>query len=263
MDQNKKYLLAVFGVFVVIGTLVYIVYASSKDDRPVITQKEEAHRVDPYASTQQQEVQNIQQSTSSAPNTKVESNVSTLKGLTKKDMTIDEKLAVKQPEMVINTSKKYEITLKTSAGDITMDMFADKVPLTVNNFVYLSSIGFYKDTIFHRVIKDFMIQGGDPKGDGTGGPSYRIQDEKFDGEYKRGAVAMARTALPNSGGSQFFIMHKDTPLPKDYVIFGQVTKGLEVVDKIANAETVLNEAEGVNSKPKDPVKVLDVVVTEK
>jgi len=104
-----------------------------------------------------------------------------------------------------------------------------------------------------------MIQGGDPKGDGTGGPGYTFADEPFAGDYNRGTVAMAN-AGPNTNGSQFFIMHQNYPLPKNYVIFGQVVKGMEVVDKIATAPT---ESGGENSKPINPVKVTSVEIVEK
>jgi cyclophilin family peptidyl-prolyl cis-trans isomerase len=104
-----------------------------------------------------------------------------------------------------------------------------------------------------------MIQGGDPKGNGTGGPGYTFADEPFQGEYTRGTVAMAN-AGPNTNGSQFFIMHKDYPLPKNYVIFGKVTKGIEVVDKIAEAPT---QAGGEGSTPVTPTTTSSVQVIEK
>jgi|688.fasta_scaffold00913_47 cyclophilin family peptidyl-prolyl cis-trans isomerase len=166
-----------------------------------------------------------------------------------------------KPEMQINTKKQYTATLKTSEGDIKIKLYADKTPITVNNFVYLAKQSFYNNTIFHRVIDGFMIQGGDPQGNGTGGPGYKFDDEKFDGEYKRGIIAMAN-AGPNTNGSQFFIMHKDNPLPKNYVIFGEVTEGLDVVDKIATAETTYG-AMGERSKPVNPVKVTEAVIEEK
>jgi len=106
-----------------------------------------------------------------------------------------------------------------------------------------------------------MIQGGDPKGDGTGGPGYSFDDEPFSGDYNRGAVAMAN-AGPNTNGSQFFIMHKSYPLPKNYVIFGQVTKGLDVVDKIAEAPVKIS-ASGELSQPITPVKITSVEIVEK
>jgi len=162
------------------------------------------------------------------------------------------------PEMEINPQKKYQAVLRTTAGEITIDLFADKTPKTVNNFVYLSKNGFYNGTIFHRVIKDFMIQGGDPKGNGTGGPGYKFADEPFEGEYLRGTVAMANSG-PDTNGSQFFIMHQDYNLPKNYVIFGQVVEGLTTVDQIAEAE-VTRSASNENSKPIEPVKIESVEI---
>ncbi len=155
-------------------------------------------------------------------------------------------------------AQKYVVTLKTSKGDITLQLDGDKTPKTVENFVTLAQKNFYNGTIFHRVIKGFMIQGGDPKGDGTGGPGYRFADEPFDGEYLRGTIAMAN-AGPNTNGSQFFIMHQDYPLPKNYVIFGRVTKGIEVVDAIATSPVTMSPS-GETSKPVEPVKVLTVTV---
>ena len=105
-----------------------------------------------------------------------------------------------------------------------------------------------------------MIQGGDPKGDGTGGPGYKFDDESFEGEYSRGIVAMANSG-PNTNGSQFFIMHKDYDLPKNYVIFGKVSEGIEVVDKIAEAEVTANEM-GEESVPVEPVFIQAMKIVE-
>lgn len=165
------------------------------------------------------------------------------------------------PTMTIDNKKSYTATLKTSMGEIEIELFANKTPNTVNNFVFLARDAFYDKTVFHRVIKDFMIQGGDPKGDGTGGPGYRFNDEKFTGEYTKGIVAMAN-AGPNTNGSQFFIMHKDVGLPKNYVIFGKVIKGIEVVDKIAASE-VTSSASGERSKPVKPLILESVTISEK
>ena len=167
----------------------------------------------------------------------------------------------KTPIMIIDKNKTYTATLKTTAGEIKISLNAAATPITVNNFVFLAKKNFYDNTIFHRVIKDFMIQGGDPKGDGTGGPGYKFDDEPFTGEYRRGAVAMAN-AGPNTNGSQFFIMHKDYPLPRNYIIFGQVAEGLDALDQIAEAE-VAESAMGENSSPIEPVKVLSVEIIEK
>lgn len=163
------------------------------------------------------------------------------------------------PEINIDKNKKYEAQVETSAGNMTIELYASKTPITVNNFVKLAESGFYNNTIFHRVMEGFMIQGGDPKGDGTGGPGYVFDDEPFTGEYTKGTIAMANRG-PNTNGSQFFIMHDDYPLPKSYVIFGKVTKGIETVDKIAEAPVVVS-AMGEASKPVNPVKVLKVTIS--
>jgi len=164
------------------------------------------------------------------------------------------------PDMTIDTKKKYTVTLKTTEGPIIVEMTPQETPITVNNFIYLAKIGFYDNTVFHRVIKGFMIQGGDPTGTGTGGPGYKFDDEPFEGEYTRGTVAMANSG-PNTNGSQFFIMHEATALPKNYVIFGFVKEGLDVVDKIAEAP-VKTSGPGEESKPLQPVKIIEAIVTE-
>ena len=141
------------------------------------------------------------------------------------------------PDLVIDLDKTYTATLDTNHGTIEIEFDAVRSPIAVNNFVHLSRDGYYDGVIFHRVIEDFMIQGGDPTGTGTGGPGYKFRDE-IDGEgnYSRGTVAMAN-AGPNTNGSQFFICHKDVGLPHSYTIFGKVTSGIEVVDSIAGTET--------------------------
>jgi len=165
-----------------------------------------------------------------------------------------------QPEMIIDQNKKYEATLHTSVGDITLSLNTKETPITANNFIYLAKNQFYDNTIFHRVIDGFMIQGGDPRGDGTGGPGYQFDDENFSGEYKRGTIAMANSG-PNTNGSQFFIMHQDYGLQPNYVIFGQVISGLEIVDKIATAK-VTNSFSGELSKPVEPVTINSITITE-
>ncbi len=141
---------------------------------------------------------------------------------------------IEKPSMIIDQKKRYQVTLKTAVGNIIFDLKTDMTPITANNFVYLAKNHFYDNTVFHRVIKDFMIQGGDPKGDGTGGPGYQFDNEEFTGEYNRGIVAMANAGR-NTNGSQFFIVQKDVKMPKDYVIFGEVIQGIDIVDKIAQA----------------------------
>ena len=165
-----------------------------------------------------------------------------------------------KPSMQIDQAKTYRVTLRTSKGDIVIALSADKTPITVNNFVALSRQGFYDNTIFHRVIKGFMIQGGDPAGNGSGGPGYRFDDEPFEGEYARGTVAMANAGL-NTNGSQFFIMHQDYELQKNYVIFGNVVEGMDVVDAIAEAPVTSNPF-GEQSTPVEAVYVQSVEISE-
>ena len=137
------------------------------------------------------------------------------------------------------------VTIEMNDGQIIKaELYPEIAPNTVNNFVSLVSSGYYNGICFHRVISGFMIQGGDPKGTGTGGPGYCIKGEftqngfKNDLKHTRGVLSMARTMMPNSAGSQFFIMHEDAPyLDGQYASFGKVIEGLEVVDSIANCET--------------------------
>lgn len=167
----------------------------------------------------------------------------------------------KTPIMLVDQKKSYTAKMKTSAGEIDIELNVKNTPVTANNFVFLAKKNFYDNVIFHRVIKGFMIQGGDPTGTGSGGPGYQFDDEPFTGEYTRGTVAMANSGA-NTNGSQFFIMHADVALPKAYVIFGKVVKGLDVVDKIAEAKTTWG-GDGAMSKPVEPVKILSVEIVEK
>lgn len=164
------------------------------------------------------------------------------------------------PKMLIDQNKKYTALIDTNKGQMKVGLFTKDTPVTVNNFVFLSREGFYNGTGFHRIVSGFMIQGGDPKGDGTGGPGYKFPDEKITRDYKRGIVAMANSG-PNTNGSQFFIMHQDYDLPKQYVIFGQVTGGLNILDKIAGTLTVDN-GQGEKSKPTEKVIINKITVTE-
>src|SRR3989339_451145 len=155
-----------------------------------------------------------------------------------------------------NMAKNIKATVYTTAGDFELELNVKDTPVTANNFVTLAKKGFYDNTIFHRAIKGFMVQGGDPTGTGMGGPGYKFKDEPFKGEYDRGTIAMANSG-PNTNGSQFFIMHKSYPLPKNYVIFGKVVKGIETIDKIAEAKVVRSDS-GELSKPVDPVKITKI-----
>ncbi len=165
------------------------------------------------------------------------------------------------PEMQIDKSKKYYATLKTSAGDMKFELYADKTPITVNNFVFLGRQNYYNNTKFHRIIKDFMIQGGDPTGLGIGDPGYKFDDEPFEGEYVRGTLAMAN-AGPNTNGSQFFVMHGDVQIQKNYVIFGKMIEGEKTLDKIANTPVGPNPL-GEPSSPLENVLLNEVVIEEK
>lgn len=165
-------------------------------------------------------------------------------------------------------------TIKTNLGSMRVQLFPDKAKNTVANFVGLaegtkpwtdpktgqsvSGKPYYNDVIFHRVIKDFMIQGGDPTGTGMGGPGYKFADEINDEKYTRGTLAMAN-AGPNTNGSQFFIVHKDYPLPSAYTIFGRIdsldSESMATLDKIASVQT------GANDKPVSPVTIESVTVS--
>jgi len=141
-------------------------------------------------------------------------------------------------------------TLHTSEGPIEVELYPDDAPKTVENFVKLSRDGFYEGVIFHRVIPDFMIQGGDPTGTGTGGPGYEFEDEFNEHPVARGALAMAN-AGPNTNGSQFFIVTAEaTPwLDGKHTVFGRVTSGMDVVDRICEADRDSND------RPRDPVAI--------
>ncbi len=159
------------------------------------------------------------------------------------------------PSLTIDPAKRYTATIETTAGSMQLELFANEVPQTVNNFVFLARDNFYDEVIFHRVIKGFMIQGGDPDGSGRGGPGYRFNDEPVSRPYRRGTLAMAN-AGPNTNGSQFFIMHADYPLPPNYTIFGQLLSGETVLDAIATAPT------GAQDRPVNPVTIQRVTIEE-
>ena len=176
------------------------------------------------------------------------------------DVLSNNKVYDSMPEMNIDISKKYTAVIKTSMGDMSIEFFTEDAPMTVNNFINLSRDGYYDNVIFHRVISGFMIQGGDPSGTGHGEmgkyPGYKFEDElNNQRSYEKGILAMAN-AGPDTNGSQFFIMHVNYPLPYQYTIFGFVTDGLEVIDKIASVET------GDGDKPVNDVVIETVEVKE-
>jgi cyclophilin family peptidyl-prolyl cis-trans isomerase len=165
--------------------------------------------------------------------------------------------------MSIDPNKSYTAVISTNLGDMTAQLFAKDAPNTVNNFVFLARDGFYNGVPFHRIISGFMVQTGDPTGTGRGGPGYRFNDElPKDGDYERGTLAMAN-AGPNTQGSQFFICHADLKgkLPKNYTIFGKLTDGLDVLDKIASTP-VRPGAGGENSSPTQDVHINTVTIQE-
>lgn len=160
------------------------------------------------------------------------------------------------PTMSIDPQKKYTAHLETEKGTMEITLFADKAPQTVNNFVFLARQGFYNGTIFHRVIADFMAQGGDPTGSGRGGPGYRFADEFHPSlrHDKPGMLSMAN-AGPGTNGSQFFITHVPTPwLDNKHSVFGQVSKGMDVLFAIPPRDPMRPEHAGV--------KILSLTITE-
>lgn len=155
------------------------------------------------------------------------------------------------------------IVIDTNMGEIKAELYPDVAPVTVKNFIDLIKKGFYNGLTFHRVIEGFMIQGGCPKGNGTGGPGYCIKGEfrangvKNDLKHERGALSMARAMDPDSAGSQFFIMHETSPhLDGQYAAFGKVTDGMNVVDKIATVRTDFND------RPLEKVVINEMRVSE-
>jgi peptidyl-prolyl cis-trans isomerase B (cyclophilin B) len=142
------------------------------------------------------------------------------------------------PKMAIDTNKNYTVTIETTRGNIVCDLFAKDAPNTVNNFIFLARDGFYNGTKFHRVIADFMVQGGDPTGTGRGGPGYRFADEVKNNPHRHavGSLSMAN-AGPNTNGSQFFITHVATDwLDGKHTVFGQVRSGQDVVNNIQQGD---------------------------
>ncbi|MBP1995196.1 peptidylprolyl isomerase [Paenibacillus eucommiae] len=175
----------------------------------------------------------------------------------------------KAPDMAIDPDKSYEAEFDTSKGKFTVQLFAKEAPKTVNNFVFLSKEGFYDDVIFHRIVKTFMIQTGDPLGNGMGGPGYKIEDElNSPYKYDPGIVAMAKTREPNSGGSQFFICTGDDcgrnlNSNPNYTIFGKIIEGMDNVQKIAEIPVTMNPNSGESSLPTEEVKINTITIKEK
>jgi len=144
------------------------------------------------------------------------------------------------PELTIDATRTYRVTLATSAGEIELELYPQHAPKTVNNFVFLAGQGFYDGVAFHRVIRDFMIQGGDPTGSGRGGPGYRFDDETRGNplRHEAGVLSMAN-AGPNTNGSQFFITHSpQTHLDGKHTVFGKVVSGMDVVNAVRQGDVI-------------------------
>lgn len=166
----------------------------------------------------------------------------------------------KPPAMSIDPKKTYLVNMQTNKGLIQLELYPQHAPKTVNNFVFLAKEGFYDGVTFHRVISNFVIQGGDPTGSGSGGPGYRFEDETQGNplRHETGMISMAN-AGPNTNGSQFFVMHQDYPLTPNYVIFARVTGSMAAVDAIAETQTTLG-ADGGMSKPVAPQTMKKVTI---
>lgn len=169
-----------------------------------------------------------------------------------------EKMYSKAPDMQIDVNKTYIAEFETSMGNFEAELFAKDAPKTVNNFVVLSNDGFFNNLIFHRVIKDFMIQGGDPQGDGTGGPGYKFEDEFNSHKLIRGTLAMANSGA-NTNGSQFFIVTAEATdwLDGKHTAFGQITSGLDIVMNMGNAQTETGD------KPVTDIVIKKITIKEK
>lgn len=166
-------------------------------------------------------------------------------------------------EQVVDPAKQYTATIKTSKGDIVIKLFADKAPATVNSFVFLAQKGYFDNIQFHRVVKNFVIQAGDPTGTGTGGPGYTTKDEPNEIANKRGTLSMAKVSGAAEFGSQFFINVKDNPSldynnpsANKFYPFAEVTSGMDVVDAIANAPTQ-------SDKPNPPITISTITIEAK
>ncbi len=176
-------------------------------------------------------------------------------------MPINNKKTYSQPTNVLKEGIDYKATIKTSAGDIEIDLFEGETPQTVNSFLFLSGERFFDGVTFHRVVRNFVIQTGDPSGTGTGGPGYQIPDEITTRKYEPYTVGMAN-AGPNTNGSQFFITTGNIQegnlnnLSGNYTIFGKVTKGFSVVDSIEKVEV------DANDKPLNSVTIESIQILE-
>jgi cyclophilin family peptidyl-prolyl cis-trans isomerase len=166
------------------------------------------------------------------------------------------------PASILRAGKHYTATLTTNKGAFDVEFYSEDAPNTVNNFVCLAKAGYYDNTPFHRILSDFVIQGGDPTGTGRGGPGYEFPDEPIKRTYDVGTLAMAN-AGPNTNGSQFFVVvgQSGTELPPNYTIFGKVTEGMDVVNAIAQTPTKVGDTRE-KSVPVEPIVLQSVTVAE-
>ena len=163
--------------------------------------------------------------------------------------------------MQIETTRTYHATIKTNKGDIHLQLNPAEAPMTVNNFVALARDGFYDGVTFHRVVPGFVIQGGDPSGNGTGGPGYKFADENLTGaKYTEGTVAMANSG-PGTNGSQFFLVYRNSTLPPSYTPFGKIVGGLGIIQNVAKAGTDNSNGNG-DGHPKEKVTIESVTITK-
>lgn len=173
------------------------------------------------------------------------------------------------PEMALVDGHTYEAIVTTNAGSFELELYADKAPITVNNFVFLAREGFYEGIKFHRIIETFMIQGGDPTGTGMGGPGYTITDEWDTGyPFEKGTISMAKTNLPDSAGSQFFICTGDecnwmtTDKKYKFTNFGKIKSGMDTIEKIAKTPVGYSESERANTRPLEDVIIEKIEIVE-
>ncbi len=165
------------------------------------------------------------------------------------------KTYAQRPPMTIDPAKSYRAVVNTVRGDFTIELLPDVAPETVDSFVFLAREGYYDGVTFHRVVPGFVAQGGDPTGSGSGGPGYTLPAEFTDTPYERGTVGMARSADPDSAGSQFFIAYAPQPnLNGQYTVFGRVTEGMEVVDCLTPRDPSTNP----NAAPGDVIITIEI-----
>jgi peptidyl-prolyl cis-trans isomerase B (cyclophilin B) len=180
-------------------------------------------------------------------------------GCEKVDKPAPKSVKLPKPKTALDPAKTYVATISTSCGDFQITLDAKRAPRTGGSFQYLAGKGFFDGTTFHRIVPGFVIQGGDPKGDGTSGPGYKVVEAPpKDLQYAKGVVAMAKTQLeaPGTSGSQFFVVTgESTPLPPEYALLGKVTGGQAVVDKIAAADT-----DPSSEQPVEPIVIRSVKV---